>query len=250
MTVNAINPVRGYKYIIIHHTATDNYSERDNSKYNYIILKSWDIVKGKWLDQIAWSTWNYEANRNWVQISLVGNFNNYLPTDAQINALKQLVKDIKDKVWNLIIKTHKDVWISACPGKFFEVEKYDLGQYEGKDGKTIFSLSRYYSPMPNQRKYYNGKSYEADLAMNTSWDPLVTANWHTLTKSDVWISVACDKSHLGEKLFLEWVWEVTCNDVGWAIKWHRIDMWCGIGDEALDNWDSCPTWQMVWYRIK
>jgi hypothetical protein len=218
--------------------------------YHYIITKTWVVLKARMLDTPVGSTMNREANRLWVQIALIGNFNNFPPTKEQIIALKQLVKDIRAKKWELVIKLHRDVGITACPGKLFEIEKYDLWQYKSKGNETIFSLSRYYSPMPNQKRYYNNKTYQEDLTMNTSWDPLITANWHKLVDWDRWKSVACDKKYLWKKLFLEDVWIVTCNDVWWAIKWNRIDMRCGMWDGALDNWNTCPTGQRLWHRIE
>ena len=110
--------------------------------------------------------------------------------------------------------------------------------------------------MPNQKRYYNWRSYEEDFKMNCSGDPLVTANWHKLTDADKYKSVACPKEYpLWTRIYIEWVWEVTCNDRGSAIttkdNWEvRVDMRCWIADDALDNWNKCPTWKRRWYIIE
>jgi len=115
----------------------------------------------------------------------------------------------------------------------------------------IFSLSRYYSVVLWQKHYYQNKTYSVDKMMNCwNWDCMYTANWHLLTTWDKYISVACDSQYLWKKLFLEWIWEVTCNDIWWSIHGNRIDMWCGIWDDALDNRDQCPTWIRKGYFIK
>lgn len=220
-------------------------------EYHYIILQSWEVKKTRPLEDMVGSTWNYEANADWVQIALVWNFNTYPPTKSQIAALKQLIRDIEAKVGKLILKKHNDVGITACPGKFFEIQKYDLWQYEWKWDKVIFSLSRYYSPMVGQKSYYLWKTYEQDKVMNCwPWNCLVTANWHKLCDEDMYKTVACDRKYLGKKFYLEWVGIVTCNDVGSAITANRLDMRCWIWDKALQNRNKCPTGQRIGYLVK
>lgn len=164
--------------------------------------------------------------------------------------MKYLIQDIEKKVWKLIIKKHSDVGITACPWKFFEIEKYDLWQYEWKGNQVIFSLSRYYSPIVGQKSYYNWKTYEQDKQMNCWWwDCLITANWHKLTDSDTYKTVACDAKYLWRKFYLDGIGIVVCNDVGSAIGGRRLDMWCWIWDKALQNRNKCPTGQRVGYLV-
>ena len=100
----------------------------------------------------------------------------------------------------------------------------------------VYSISRYYSPMPGQKSYYLGRTYEKDLEMNTSGDPLVTADGYRLTEKDAHKVVACPQPmKMGTILFIEGIGEVVCHDRGGAIKNKRIDLWAGIGDEGLNN---------------
>lgn len=177
---------------------------------------------------------------------------------AQADAIVSLIDELQTKYPHFTVTAHslidKNKWTcgQAVLRRYWqEVEKAN------KDIKWLnFSLSRYYSVMPDQKRYYNWRSYEKDFKMNCSGDPLVTANWHKLTNADKYKSVACPKEYpLWTRIYIEWIWEVTCNDRGSAIttkdNWEvRIDMRCWIADDALDNWNKCPTWKRRWYIIK
>lgn len=98
-----------------------------------------------------------------------------------------------------------------------------------------FSISRYYTPIPDQRRYYHW-TYEKDFKINCSGDCLVTASGYRLAQKDEFAVVACPRTFkLRSKLRIEGVWDVTCQDRGGAIKWNRLDLWTGIGDRWLTN---------------
>ncbi len=100
-----------------------------------------------------------------------------------------------------------------------------------------FHLSRYYSPMPDQRRYYLHKTYEQDKKMNCGdWSCLDTADWYHLKPGDEFKIVACPPEiKLGTRLNIEGVGIVTCHDRGGSIKGKRLDIWTGIGDKGLTN---------------
>lgn len=100
----------------------------------------------------------------------------------------------------------------------------------------VYNISRYYSPMPWQKSYYLNRTYEKDLAMNTSGDPLVTDDWYRLSQKDAHKVVACPQPmKMGTRLFIEWIGNVTCHDRWGAIKNKRIDLWAWIWEEWLNN---------------
>lgn len=163
---------------------------------------------------------------------------------------------MQERYWKLDIKLHRDVGKSSCPWKFFDITAYNLWEYKPRT-EQIFSLSRYYSPVQWQSKYYQWKTYEADVTMNCGADAiwnnwcLYPANWRILTNEMRWKVVACPKEYpLGTKFYFEWIWEVTCVDRWWAIVWNRLDMRCWIWEEALDNWNTCPTGQRLGRIVK
>lgn len=276
---------RWYKYIVLHHTATEKCMTADEMKLSmqrtyvdnrwfntipthYIIWCNWDFVKVNELDQIVWATLNEEANINWIHIEIVGDFNKWQPNENQYKMVNQLIEWILEKYPDMEIKWHGDFQAKNCPGvnfnwnkikwnitsKYYEPkEEVKWINISNKDKKweITFSLSRYYTVVENQKRYYNWRTYEQDFKMNCAWNCNITANWHILTDDDMYKSVACPKEYpLWTKIYLEWIGEVICNDRWWAINWNRIDMWCGIWDKALDNWNNCPTWQRKWYIIE
>ena len=108
-----------------------------------------------------------------------------------------------------------------------EVAKQDLG---------VWRLSRYYTPVKNQKKYPYNKTYEKAFAMNCHGDCLSTASGYKLSEKDAFKVVACPKSiKLGSKLYVEGLGEVRCEDRGGAIKGKRLDLWAGIGDKGVSN---------------
>lgn len=270
--------VREYKYIVLHHTATEKCMDAEEMRMSmfytwvqnkwfeyipthYIVGCNWDFVKVNDLERVVGATLNEEANLKWIHIEIVWDFNKNEPNDSQYRMVNQLIQWILEKYPDMEIKGHKDFQAKNCPWVKFDWSRINTGiikeevkkdvKQDVKQDKITFRLSRYYSVIPNQTRYYNGRSYEEDFKINCAGDCLVTANWHQLTDNDKYKSVACPKKYkLGTKINLEWVGIVVCNDRGWAINWNRLDMFCGIGDDALDNWEKCPTWTRKWYIVK
>lgn len=213
---------------------------------HYIVWCSWDRIKVNELDTIVWATLNPEANRNGIHIEIVWDFNIDKPNESQYATVNQLIQWILEKHPDMEIKWHGDFQNKNCPGKNFDWDKINKKRTE----TITFKLSRYYSVVPNQSRYYNGRTYEEDFKVNCAGDCLVTADWHQLTDADMYKSVACPKDYpLGTKIYLEWVWVVVCHDRWWAINWNRIDMRCWIWTTALDNWNKCPTGERQWYVL-
>lgn len=103
-----------------------------------------------------------------------------------------------------------------------------------------FQLSRYYTVVPDQRRYYMNNTFEDDFNMNCSWDCFVTASGHRLTEKDEFKIVACPRSFsIWSELYIDTIWNVRCEDRWWSIKWKRLDLWTWIWDKGLTNiWSS------------
>lgn len=123
-----------------------------------------------------------------------------------------------------------------------------------KEFLWVYNISRYYTPLPDQERYYLGRTYEQDLKMNTSWDPYVTADGYRLTKKDTHKVVACPSPmKMWTKLFIEWIGSVVCHDRWGAIKNKRIDLWVGIWTEGMNNvyrYASIYAWPHNVYLVK
>lgn len=99
-----------------------------------------------------------------------------------------------------------------------------------------YGISRYYTVVPNQTRYYLNKTFENDFKMNCSWDCFITANGHKLTDNQWGRVVACPKDiKLGSRLLIDGIWEVTCHDRWWAIKNKRLDVWMWVGDAGVNR---------------
>jgi len=258
---------RWYKYIILHHTATSCMSAdkmRDsmirsrmiNKNSNtipthYIVWCEWDYLKVNDLSKNVWSTLNEEANENWIAIEIVWDFNNGYPMPSQYKQVKYLIDELQKKYPWIEVKKHWDFQAKNCPWKNFDMTKLWSWIVE-------FSLSRYYSPIKWQPKYYQS-SYEKDVCMNcgcqkdSSWNVITLydckkpADWHELKQEEFAKVVACPPEYpLWTKFMLEWIGVVTCRDRGWAIKGRRLDLWCWYG---LDKFNQCPTGKRLWYVL-
>lgn len=243
--------------------------------YHRLIGYDWSIQWDKDFNEIWW--WTRENNVWTIHIALQGNFNEIAPSENQYNTLAQTIMSLQARYWSwLIIQWHWQLEEehTACPWKLFDYEKlkklytpvvieeippvvkniisqWNEAYSKVRDWYTLFSLSRYYSVMPNQKRYYMNKTYEQDKAMNCwPWDCLIPASWIKLSNSNKNNSVACPKQYkLGTKIALSIKWEdhiVTCEDRWSAIVSNRLDMYCGVWDYALDNWNTCITWKIYW----
>lgn len=211
---------------------------------------------------VGWTMNNY-INERAIQIALVGNFQNEKPTEAQYAELKRVVSKLMklNHKETIQIVGHKESSPTSCPGANFDItrirelpgvilEEWGIPVKKKAKSKVItFHLSRYYAPLPNQTRYYAGRTFEADVKMNCWIDPKAplednckyTATGHPTVMSDKHKTVACDAKWKGKRIYLDGIGVVTCNDVGWAIAGNRIDMFCWVGEKALDERDTCKT---------
>lgn len=259
--------------IFIHHTATRNNLTAEEIELSmrrtyidnrwwkvipthYIIDKDWGIKKVNDLWIIVWATLNWEANYNGVHIEMVGNFDEHKPTEAQYKMLNQLIVRIQEKAVNAKdIKWHKDVQAKTCPWKnfdFWRVVKHSHDTHITKNtGK--YMLTSYYSPQANQSRYFYShklgrrRNLVEEITMNCWYNNDISleenvesckypANWWELLPDHAWTVWACSADiPLGTKLHIEWMWEFTCVDRGWAIGKYRIDVWSWYWEEGIDN---------------
>jgi N-acetylmuramoyl-L-alanine amidase len=141
--VIALYPSSRWKYILIHHTATDvgkayliNRAHLDRGFWNglgyHFLIDNGTLGKGdgqievapRWIKQQSGAHCNTAGmNEKGIGIALVGNFNEELPTANQLQSLTYLLKTLTQyyhiPVTNII--GHRDALGSAteCPGKRF-----------------------------------------------------------------------------------------------------------------------------------
>lgn len=82
-----------------------------------------------------------------------------------------------------------------------------------------YSLSRYYTVVPGQRRYYLGRTFEQDFKINCQGDCFKTANGYQLSQKDEYKVVACPPDiKLGTTLHIEGIGDTVCHDRGGSIK--------------------------------
>lgn len=211
-------------------------------------------------------------NNDGFHIVLQWNFDTEEPTQAQLQTLRDMIKDLRSDYWLLPVFEHGELEgeATSCAGKHFdtsmispptidlnptnygkkEQKKIHIEKVEPVEGKKKevsdhgrsvgkYHLSRYYWPVEWQKKYAKG-SYQADLQMNCGGSCEHTASWHPLTPADAGIVMACPPNfEFGTKLRLVYEWggtkDVVCLDRWGAIQWRRLDMRSGKGDEWYNN---------------
>ncbi len=137
--------IRPWKYIVIHHSASDSGDAASIGKYHrenrgWVNGLGYDFLIGngngsrdgqievgsRWNKQIDGAhAGNPEYNKHGIGICLVGNFDNDQPTNQQISSLLYLI-DYLQKRCNIHkdnVIMHKTFRKTVCPGKHFPYDK-------------------------------------------------------------------------------------------------------------------------------
>lgn len=210
--------------------------------YHFMIGKDGTVKQIRTLSERVYCTRNTEINRQAIQIVVAGDLDNEPPTAQALEALRLLV-DRLDQMYHFEhIVMHRDASPTACPGKFMVEALQKLGILRENKLGEIWSISRYYSPVAGQTKYYSG-DYLKDVKVNCGLNPdgtpsdcLHTADGTDISKAAPFTIAACPPElPFGTRLQIEGIGIVTCHDRGGAIKKKRIDVWAGIGMDGLAN---------------
>lgn len=193
-------------------------------------------MQNRSLDERTMHTRNPYINSQSIAIALAGNFETAQPSQVQLDALKDLVSKLDAQFHFERIIGHREASPDACPGKYLMAAMQKMGILHGEEpAAQVHLVSRYYTPVPGQLKYYR-KTYEEDFKINCSGDCLVTADGYRLKPEDAYKVAACPpEMPFGTKLNIQGIGTVTCHDHGSAIHGKRIDIWAGGGEEGLRN---------------
>ncbi|MFN0198672.1 MAG: peptidoglycan recognition family protein [Planctomycetaceae bacterium] len=138
-------PPRDWKYIVLHHTASndgsvesihDTHLQRKDSDgnpwlgigYHFVIGNGKGMGDGvieptfRWKQQMHGAhAGEREYNQQGIGIVLVGNFDEHPPSSAQLAAVKRLVRTLKTEynVTSDRVVGHSKVKSTNCPGKYF-----------------------------------------------------------------------------------------------------------------------------------
>jgi len=101
-------------------------SEYKYIAYHYCIGGDGTVRAGRSLDVPGYHASNYAVNLESIGICLLGNFDKERPTKEQIEALKNLVKDMKREFPAIDeVSGHRDYASKSCPGDNFDQDIID-----------------------------------------------------------------------------------------------------------------------------
>lgn len=114
-------------YIILHHAA-GNLSPDDIHKihlgngwagigYHFYVRKDGTIYRGRPIESTGAHVSNY--NSQCLGICFEGNFEKEQMSTEQLNAGKELIAYLKGVYPNALVRRHKDLNATACPGRYF-----------------------------------------------------------------------------------------------------------------------------------
>ena len=124
-----LKPRKATEHIIIHHSvsgdvdaATIHRWHRERGwhgiGYHYVIRFDGTIERGRPENTVGAHA-GAAANGDSIGICLAGHLTKHDPTEAQVNALVELIKDIYKRYGELVIIGHEEVMSTDCPGKKF-----------------------------------------------------------------------------------------------------------------------------------
>ena len=128
----------------------------------------------------------------------------------------------------------------------------------------VWKVTRYYSPLPDQERYYNGwkanpgvcktsnlyyapyggkyaGSYSAELCMQSDGEPFFTADGTDVREEEPFAIGACARQYLGRTVHVENVGYVRCADTGGGVTGKHIDLWAGVGSQGYENIRTAPS---------
>ena len=137
--------IRPWKYIVIHHSASDSGNASLIGKYHrdqrgWVNGLGYDFLIGngkssrdgqievgsRWNKQIDGAhAGNAEYNKYGIGICLVGNFDNYYPSESQVSSLLYLINYLQKRcnIQKDNVVMHRAFRETACPGKYFPYNK-------------------------------------------------------------------------------------------------------------------------------
>lgn len=246
-------------FIVIHHTATRDDLTSSEMKLSmehtyinnrggsiipthYIIDKWGNLERVNHISKIVWATLNEVANNQWVHIELVGDFNINKPTEDQYKTLNSLISKIENEVWAYLpIKWHWDFQPKNCPWVNFDFSR--LRHWVERNVWDVLhfnQITAYYTPLTTDKSFSHW-TYERSKLVN--WD-FVNAMWWDYKDEHKYTHWACwRRFEFWTILDIKWWGKVVCVDRWSAIDNNDIDIWYGIGEQALRNiqwWKGHP----------
>ena len=140
--------------IILHHAAGSGSVETVHQAhlgkgwagiaYHYYVRKDGSVYRGR----PEWAIGGHTSGQNshTLGICFEGNFETETMNDAQLNAGRELIADIRSRWGDLGIAKHKDYGLTACPGKNFPFEMMTTFEPEPEIYEKVADVPADYAP--------------------------------------------------------------------------------------------------------
>lgn len=127
--------------------------------YHFFVGRNGKIVQTRCLSDRSGHTRNQATNLESISIVLAGNFEKQQVTRGQARSLDYLIKKLHSIYDIQDITGHKQESPTKCPGKNLMEHLIKRGYVKNEEG-GLYLISRYYTPVPHQKRYY--RSYEGE----------------------------------------------------------------------------------------
>ena len=172
-----LSSIYTYGRIILHHTATEQspaeiingairYNGWADVGYHFLISRDGTITEGRSLfymganagqipnrpDDCGNNMYYMDRDDDYrsIGIALIGNFDIYQPSSAQIHSLKNLIQSLKERFKITEVKGHKHFKPTNCPGHYFMANHQSF--FDNVTAEENTNLSQSQSPFINGRR--------------------------------------------------------------------------------------------------
>lgn len=169
--------------IILHHADASNCAVEDIHRwhiertwagigYHYFVRKDGSIYRGR--PEWAIGAHAIGANGNSIGICAEGKYETETMPEVQKNAIKELIADIGLRYRGLVIKGHKEVQATSCPGKNYPLEELKSGQAtintQTNIEKEEFEVAKTYKNGSTRETVYMDSSCTKVIGSLDTWE--------------------------------------------------------------------------------
>ena len=156
------------------------------AQYHYFINHTGQVTQLRSESEIGWHAGRWMVNKQSIGICMGGNFQTEIPTPEQLKSCKSLLRELREKYPNAELNRHKDIKPTACPGKWWTIQRLKNLLKDDKMKEHTVSFKLYKTPN-SPRIYLEGQ--DGLLHHITSMKTLnvlvgLNPQWNTVSKID------------------------------------------------------------------
>jgi len=187
--------------LVVHHTAEDgdNQHSKINSShknrgyeesvygihiaYHFLVETSGEVIPNRATYERTGTTRNSEVNNHAIAIVFSGNFQVEQPTPEQLQAARDLIKNL-DSIYNFDeIIPHRWASPTACPGDNIMTALDDM--WRTTHTWEIWDVTRYYTPVRGQERYFRSVKDSVFIATAKKWDYITNSGSQIMFNDEI-----------------------------------------------------------------